>query len=299
MPKQSIILIGGPDSGKTNYLARLWEDLRGGEGKLVAPEVPPDITYVEDALRHLLQGQFAPRSDKGSEELVVGLSIPVVSAGQRDDERGVHTEIAVPDVSGELWRQGIHKCKLPSQWMETVKSSFGALLFVRIGSKQNKEPLDWVTAASILKHAPNLADSDRPTSELLPTGVQLCEYLRLLEHSLSRDTASPRPRVAVLVTAWDRLDPAADKLGPNCYLAKEYPLFSGRLEDIDTIDVKVFGVSVVGGDFVEEEFRTAFFNADLRKTGYVVHHVEDKVEKEFDLTLPVAWLLESLHNHRS
>ena len=40
---RSIILLGGPDSGKTNYIGRLWRALDVGAGALHAAEQPGDI----------------------------------------------------------------------------------------------------------------------------------------------------------------------------------------------------------------------------------------------------------------
>src|ERR1700721_2101478 len=52
MVNQTIVLVGVPDTGKTNFLARLWEALRGGNGTLMCPIPPDNIKYVEDALGH-------------------------------------------------------------------------------------------------------------------------------------------------------------------------------------------------------------------------------------------------------
>jgi hypothetical protein len=289
MTEHPIVLIGGPDSGKTNYLARLWAALRSREGTLVAPAVPTEIKYVEDALAHLLQGQFAPRSDKALEE-GHSFSVPVVAATYPDAER---FDIVVPDVSGELWKKAVETCELASQWMDELKDARGALLFVRIGSNQNVEPLNWVTAAAILR-MPGGGDDENASGESkpgIPTQVSLCELLRFMEHSLGTNHPDARPRVAVLVTAWDRLDTETSAAGPTAYLATEYPLLAGRLKDISQFDVRVFGVSVVGGDFVDEEFKQRFFTGKLESSGFVVEEMEGVVEKKQDLTRPVAWVV--------
>ena len=53
--KDSIVMIGAPDSGKTNYLGRLWGALKAENANLRATEQPDDIRYVLDAFTHLLQ----------------------------------------------------------------------------------------------------------------------------------------------------------------------------------------------------------------------------------------------------
>ena len=124
----------------------------------------------------------------------------------------------------------------------------------------------------------------------------LCEFLRFLEYALANNTARAKPRVAILVTAWDILDPHVAAKGPMKHLADEYALLTGRLADISKLDVRVFGTSVVGGDFADDNFRQEFFVKELRESGYVVHETDEKVRKNYDLTLPVAWVCEGLND---
>lgn len=286
MTDQSIILVGGPDSGKTNYLGRLWESLRSRTGLLAAPQAPVDIKYVEETLAHLLQGEFAPRSEKGMEG-GHNFEIPVVRTGKAE---GVSFHITVPDVSGELWKTAVETCELSDQWMTDLRAAAGALLFVRIGSDQNVEPLDWVNAAALLRIMPH--GGAPPDKRPLPTQVSMCELLRFMEHSLGTDNVGLRPRVAILVTAWDRLDADRAALGPTAFLKSEYPLFAGRLSDVQKLDVRVFGVSVVGGDFIDPDFKQRFFEGDLKSHGYVVEEVAGQVTTKADLTVPVAWVVD-------
>lgn len=283
MNSQSIMLIGGPDSGKTNYLARLWKALQGGSSRLKSVDAP-EIKYVEDALAHLLQGSFAPRSEKNIEESRRDFTVMIAT---QDDAKRV--QVVVPDVTGELWKDAVSSSALPSEWMKQLKESSGALLFVRIHSELNVSPLDWVTARDLLK-----MDWAQPhQEESIPTQVVLCELLRFLQLTLRRRSDGGLARVAIIVTAWDRLDAAAKESGPNAYIESEYPLFAGKLEDVTTLKVKVFGVSVVGGDLgADPEFRQKFFEVDLDAAGYVVEEVDGVVREEHDLTLPIAWLAE-------
>lgn len=286
MTNHSIILVGGPDSGKTNYLARLWAALRSRQGVLSTPEMPVEIKYVEDALAHLLQGQFAPRSEK-SLEAGQSFVVPVRSTSNASN----HFQIVVPDVSGELWKRAVETCELPAQWMEDIKTAAGALLFVRIGSDQIIEPLDWVTSAALLQMPGFDAERMDAAKREIPTQVSLCELLRFMEHSLGTASPTARKRVAVLVTAWDRLDRERAAAGPTAYLTAEFPLFAGRLNDLSTLDVRVFGVSVVGGDFIDDDFKQRFFNGRLTDSGYIVQEQGGTVEIKPDLTLPIEWVV--------
>ena len=62
MTRRSVVLLGGPDSGKTNFIGRLWSALDARKGALVAVGQPDDIRFVLDTAEHLFQGHFAPRT---------------------------------------------------------------------------------------------------------------------------------------------------------------------------------------------------------------------------------------------
>ena len=83
--------------------------------------------------------------------------------------------------------------------------------------------------------------------------VMLCEFLRFLELKLPNRTTGRKPRIAVIVTAWDLLDKERSAAGPRAYLQKEYPLFAGRLADLDRFDVTIFAISILGGDPQSDE----------------------------------------------
>lgn len=289
MMQHSIVLLGGPDSGKTNYMSRLWLALNSKKGALIAPRNPTDIRYVEGGAEHILSGAFAPRSDTNSLSNDLTLDIPVRRASDPD---GTEVLISVPDVSGELWKEAIQRGDVTPEWMEALKKASGALLFVRVLSKANVTPLDWVNAAEYLSWAGEGAPMTEDGEEILiPTQVALCEMLRFLDETLLRVNGSP-PKVAVLVTAWDLIDPHRRADGPEAYLKTEYPLFAGRLSDCNTLDVRVFGVSIVGGDFEDAAFTARFHEGDVNEMGYVVADDRDGVSYKIDdVSLPVAWIV--------
>ncbi|MBV9565640.1 MAG: hypothetical protein JOY90_35085, partial [Bradyrhizobium sp.] len=70
----------------------------------------------------------------------------------------------------------------------------------------------------------------------------------------------------------------------------EYPLLAGKIRNIQGLEMKTFGVSIVGGDFAEQAFQDVFFQRDLRESGYVVvEEFGSPSQMVPDLTFPVAW----------
>jgi hypothetical protein len=284
MSARSIVLVGWPDSGKTNFLGAFWESVRTGAGSLVAPTPPDEIKYVEEALDFQSRGEFAPRSDKNLEQSRKDFTLPVKLIAVPAAEAAV---VVVPDVTGELWKAAVETGELPPEWMDELRAASGALLFVRVQSPLNVDPLDWVTTERLLRMK-TLEDADEAAARSIPTQVTLCELLRFLELSMPTAPGGEKPRVAVMLTAWDLVDAETAGRGPRAFLAAEYPLFSGRLDDVERLDVRVFGVSAVGGDFADPVFKAKYLD-DGSVSGYVV--TRQGGDQIADVGLPIAWVL--------
>lgn len=275
---QNLILVGGPDSGKTNFLARLVAHLRDGDGQLRA-DLPDDIQYIEEALAYLMKGEFAPRSHNTTEELSGDITLDVC-----DQDSGEQATIYVPDVSGETWDEVARSAEISQDWLDRVQEADGALLFVRVLSELNVTPLDWVNTAPLLEL--NGANPDFA----IPTQVILCEFLRLLSENLGADSEE-LPRVGIIVTAFDLLDAKTRAAGPMAFLRDTFPLFAGMIDNIDDIEVGVFGASVVGGELADEDFKNGYLAGDLVESGYVVDDTKAPAEEVQDISRPVSWVL--------
>lgn len=274
---RSIILLGGPDSGKTNYIGPLWRALDSEAGALHAAEQPEDINFVLEITDHIFGGSFAPRSEYSDERR----DFEVVVA---ETKNGPRSRVVIPDISGELWRQAVIDSEITPDWMEVLRRADAALLFVRVNSDQDVRPLDWVTSRNMLEKLGGEEEQG------LPTQVMLCELIRFLEVSLVGRDDGGLPRLSVVVTAWDLVDPTKFEQGPLAYLEREYPLLAGRLTDIEGIDVQVFGLSAVGGDLKHDpNYRQAFLEAGGDGLGWIVMQDAEGWRKDSDITLPIAW----------
>ena len=287
MSTRNVILIGGPDTGKTNFIGRLWIALRTGDGTLTASGTPNEIKYVEEAVDYLHQGRFAPRTDKNLRTDEASVNIPI---GLDPSLGGEIAELVIPDISGEVWKKAVEANELAPERMAQLEGAVGALLFVRVLSPLNVNPLDWVNTADLMEYQGH----DAQPSEM-PTQVMLCEFLRLLELKLPDRITGRKPRIAVIVTAWDLLDDDRSAAGPRAYLKKEYPLFAGRLADLDRFDVTIFAMSILGGDpQADEVFRDNLLETGLKSAGFVRFDHDGTVEEAGDITLPIAWAIGTL-----
>lgn len=277
-------MLGGPDAGKSNYLFRLWLAIDQARGSLRKNGTPLDIQYLESGTRALLQGEFADHTSTDVHDLS---PIPILYSSGGADQSGT---LVVPDCAGEEWLSLYRKREWPNQWADFINENCAFLILVRVDSDQISAPLDWISCMKLLGQPPKESDESGET----PTQVVLVDWLQGLRRIYTEQVSGKfRPRVGILVTAWDRVPEDRKQAGPEEYLNIEFPLLKQFIDTNDAqFDFAVFGVSIVGGDFKSDpDFKTEYLLQDPTQTGYVVRTIDGTHAKSPDLTLPVAWAL--------
>jgi hypothetical protein len=297
---RSVLLVGGPDAGKSNYLHRLWIALQLGNGCLKAQGLPALAEYLNTGVQALLCGNFVGRTPLG---VLEQNSIPVTWT----DDGQVHIgEVIIPDCSGEEWNK-IHRTREWSlEWEQTLPSVQGCVLFIRAGSDKIMPALDWLRDAVLLQAAdatgeaslkpddPAESQSDAATETVeLPTQVVLVDWLQCLSHAV-RSVGMWKPlNVSIVIAAWDRLPRDQQNDTPEKYIDANFPmLFDFVKANTDRFSVKYLGTSVAGGDFdVQAGFKEQYLSGNPKEAGYVVQDVTGDAMKSLDHALPIAWAL--------
>lgn len=281
---QSVVLVGGPDAGKTNYLGRLWMALDAETGAIAKNGLPPQVEYLRTIASSLHSGEFSQRTAPGVFE---STSIPV-----KWDKGGSSGQLIVPDCAGEQWEKIHREREWDSKWEQAVASMAGCILFFRGTSTHNVEPLNWSNNAEVMKLLEQTADTNAGPPKL-PTQVLLVDWLQCLSAAYRDIQGNEQPlRVSVVLSAWDLAPKEARDADPDVYLSAHLPLLHDFLSGNPMLfRPKTFGVSITGGVLTDEDnsFMKKYLNEDPNKTGYVVLAIGNKVLKSSDLTLPVAW----------
>jgi hypothetical protein len=277
-PNTSVMLVGGPGSGKSNYLFRSWIAIEHETGLLRKSGLPLELDYLHEGASSLLSGEFAPHTTIDAPPLPVEIPLAFV---------GSHTpsQLTVPDVSGEVWDAVYEKREWPVAWDAYVEQGCGFVLFIRAGSPHNVKPLDWLTCERLYKTHGAVRGDPR-----VPTQVMLVDWVQTLRTLITNETtARHAPRLSVVVTAWDTVD---KELGPTDYLNAEFPLFGQFLSaGLHGFDARVFGVSIAGGDLDNATFRAQFLGGNPTKHGYCTVQQGRRTEQSKDVLLPLYWAL--------
>lgn len=278
---RNVVFVGGPGSGKSNYLFRTWIAIERNKGSLMKDGLPPDLEYLHDGASILLDGKFAPHTSKDTRHIC---QIPIV---QRETPN-FKSMIFVPDASGELWLDLYRKREWPVAWDEMITAACGFVLLVCVGSPHNEAALDWLTCERLY------GSSRSPTPTDVPTQVLLVDWLQILRSIADRKLGrSSVPRLSVVVTAWDRLPADRQQADPQDYLETEFPLLAQFIRaGSHRFDAKVFGLSIFGGDLdLDQKFHEEFQRSDPATLGYVISETPSGAERQQDVLAPIYWAL--------
>lgn len=273
------MFVGGPGSGKSNYLFRAWIAIEHETGQLRKHGLPPELGYLHDGAARLLAGNFAPHTSLSAPTTC---EIPVTFVGNT-----TVSNLTVPDVSGEVWNDVYERRQWPTAWDAFITDRCSFVLFVRAGSPHNVKPLDWLTCERLYK--------DRAVARAearAPTQVFLVDWLQTLRELVTKGAGSASiPRLSVVVTAWDTVQ---EDLGPQEFLAREFPLLDQFLRaDLHGFEARVFGVSIAGGDLDNDpKFRAEYLAHDPKAHGYSITATGRKSERKVDdVLVPLYWAL--------
>jgi hypothetical protein len=337
IPTPSVLLIGGPDAGKSNFLFRFWLGVDSGTGALVKDTFPDELEYLRTGLECLLRGEFAGHTSK---EVLEHATIPIKSAHE-PLRSGI---LNVPDVPGEKILQVYHLRRWDALWEERILEGCGCLVFIRAASEEIVRPLDYTEClklfgstlnqnaepSSINSSAENVIDAPNGNPQVVersaspvskteqfqvdalnvnhpavgteetakapepPTDVVLTDWMQFLRRAFTdRVSGSYRPKVGIVIAAWDAVPSDAQAQSPFDYLANNFPLLRQFIEtNGERFDFQVFGLSILGGDLKNDpEFRAIFIKGKPNDFGYVIHSLNGQLERINDVTVPVAWAL--------
>ena len=290
MPKQAhqnLLLIGLPATGKTTYLAALWHVVQQLQppSMLQVEKLDGDIRYLNDICKTWLPCEPVPRTNPDSET--------IASMHLRDAASDRNTTLFFPDLSGESFELQWTTRQLTKTYDKQLRTATGALLFVNPSTVVEPIRIDQLDAAIAdleqLAGGQNQQDpkSAAPASwrqDRTPTQVQLVELLQFLAE---RSSFRKGFRLAVMISAWDRISSAG--LSPVEWLEQRLPLLAQFLvANVHNFETSIYGVSAQGGEYATDAEQLAAKQPIDR-----ILLVGANVKRPQDLTEPIRWLMRS------
>lgn len=269
-------ILGLPGSGKTTFLAALWHLIDAGEvaTKLVLDKLVGDHAYLNAIVDAWRRCDEVPRTSMAAETKVT-IHVHAPASGQK-------IVLSFPDLSGESFKEQFASRTCTVEYVEGFKTTGGILLFVNANRAS-----DGITLTDIGTTITNADEQSAPqtgnewTADVVPEQVRLVDLLQFL---LRKPFSRRQRRLAVIVSAWDAV--LSPKPTPDRWVARELPfLYQFLANNVDSFDVRVYGVSAQGGDVTGNQRSTLLRQAPSLRCECVGPDAD-----QHDLTAPVVWL---------
>ncbi|MDH5925055.1 hypothetical protein L8S13_01995 [Vibrio lentus] len=275
-----IILLGGPNSGKTHYAGQFYGRLQRNPGKLKLRKdqsTPSDLSALEGVLKRLENGNSA---DHTPTETWSEITLPLV------DAQGRHIELIWPDYAGEQLKEVFNNREVPASWRQRLIGADGWFVLIRLNSET-------IYPDALEQLASSDFDSSRSVSRVgnWDANSYWIETLQILGHVAGISATSKRfkPRLAILLSCYDELE--TENLTPVEVLRRKLPLLESFIDsNWDANAVSIWGLSSLGKELKIDTGDDDFIDEGPECQGWVINP-EGGVQ-DSDLSKPLAWLLD-------
>ncbi|TWU55927.1 TRAFAC clade GTPase domain-containing protein [Rubripirellula reticaptiva] len=276
---KSIIMVGGPNVGKSHYTFQLYGRLSSKTCGLKLRAMPNQELFQE-----------------GLDRLNRGLAAKHTSTAQYDnadllltDDEGNDFDLLWPDYGGEQISQMLATRGVDEAWQSRLMSAHGILLFIRPDTILDFKNIVDQPIELELKSRDEKKSESTDCRLTLETQVGLVELLQILLFAgqLNRVTRLSSPKLTILMTCWDEIiNPSGT---PAKVLQGRLPLLhqfitSNWRED----SVNVYGLSALGRSLDKKKPDPEFAKLGPSSQGYVVGTEGKQTE---DLTVVLSQLL--------
>lgn len=301
MNERRQIMIGMSDAGKTTFLAAMYHVVESGQvaESLQLVDLGETRDYLVQIRDEWLGCRRLDRTKLGKEQ--------VLTFKLKDERTARVTELVLPDVSGETFRDQWEQRRSTKVFDDLAREADGVLFFIHPDTvfnstriNQNKE------VAALLDDDEEPAQGKDPKPEepssseaenaaqvgwhpkFSPVQVKLTEVLYFL---LREPHLYPLSRVAVIISAWDRVK--SDYAAPSVWLAERLPMLNQFLRaNSDRVAYKVFGVSAQGARYKKDDNNALLRMRRQAERILVVTDAEGEYSKH-DITAPIRWLMDA------
>ncbi|MCO6360656.1 TRAFAC clade GTPase domain-containing protein [Roseivirga pacifica] len=275
MEKHNILIIGGPNTGKTHFGIQLYERInsRQFEFKIDPKNRPSDLSIFEDGLKNIYNGQRAAHTEAGANR-----SIELIIT----DEKKSEVKLAFPDYAGEQITSIVDNRKVNDLWKDYIENSTSWVLFIRLNELTPLEDI-------VNKGIPSAEEIQKRNSQPPPVKVSeaafYVELLQTLAYIKGLSTFSPisQPNLTVVLSCWDELEIPKGQV-PSTLLQERLPmLFDFLSNNWQNESLAVIGLSSTEKSLTDEP-DDEFIDKEPINFGY---YINKKGDSQRDLTLSI------------
>jgi double-GTPase-like protein len=267
-----LALVGLPNTGKTTYLAALWNALQENttDHSLRLVRYPSNGAYLSSIHESWLRGEVVGHTPRdGGEHVELQVEID-----------GQSVALSIPDVSGESFEDVIIRRQVDTVVDGLLTTAHGILVFAHPDHLRPRITIAQARKMGAMSEATSEPKRTGPLNRLLlPAEMHIVDLLQAIQLRCRSEGGPDQQRVAVIVSAWDLLQ--QEGLSPVEWVEGRMPMLHGYLTCTLTNRYQVFGISAQGGpagtDMAEKDPATK------------ARVVEPNGEEHGDITKPIVW----------
>ena len=289
------LLVGLPESGKSTFIAALWEVIRSFvvPGALHFVSLDGDDEYLNQIHQAWLRGEPMERTKVKS---AIPVSIKLRNTTSKNEEV---TELILPDLDGELIKRQWTRGEITLDYDTHLQEAAGVLFFVSARNLREGNILDPANEelADVIGKAREERDNNETAPkkkveplpfdpEKVPTQTML---IQLLQFILRRSQIRKRWRIALIISAWDVVEEGRVTHSPEHWLREKLPLLSQFLQaNVEHFECQIYGISAQGGE-LKDEGKKKELARFARHSERII--VIDGSKRNHDITAPIKWLM--------
>ncbi len=275
LKKHNILIIGGPNTGKTHFGIQLYERInsRQFEFKIDPKNRPSDLSIFDDGLKNIYNGKRAAHTETGANR-----SIELVIT----DEKKSEVKLAFPDYAGEQITSIVENRQVNDLWRNYIDNSTSWVLFIRLNELTPLEDI-------VNKGIPSAEEIQKRNSQPPPVKVSeaafFIELLQTLAYIKGLSTFSPigQPNLTVVLSCWDELETSEDQV-PSTLLQEMLPmLFNFLNNNWKKESLSILGLSSTERSLTDEPDED-FIEREPINFGYFI---DKSGKRQQDLTLSI------------
>lgn len=277
MKDHTILVLGGPKSGKTHYGAQLAIRLTKKTSAVKFYAQPENLELFEEPMECLGRGRLAKHTPVVVNKDVV---LPIEMPG------GKRARVVWPDYGGEQVQEMFRSRVVSPDWNKRAQAADGWLLMIRPELFRRTRDL----LHRHLKDFEPKAGTTSPLPDWIPEAA-LIEILQMLlfVRRCGRESRIATPRLLVAITCWDESQNFGATTKPDDALKQLTPMLANFVEGLwASGSSSVVGVSALGKTLSATADDEDFVDWGPHRQGFVVLPDGSKTE---DLTWPLSKLL--------
>lgn len=263
------IMVGFPNTGKTTFIAALWEYLKNVQNKCFELDhFPSNREYLEQLVESWLQCEPVARTISGKYEKI-NFTVKTTN--------GQCFDIVIPDISGETYNQIFLNREIEKNLFSNLSEANGLIVFINsqledVSSHNRFSVIDSleVTESNSSKFPPFSAIGT-------PLRIQLVDILQSILDINKNDL-----KVAIVISAWDLIE---DNITPRDWVQKNISFLYNFIQH-NFINHRYFGISAQGGDYSDKKNELLLMDSPIERI-----RVFDDKECSNDITLPLQYLI--------